>query len=414
MKVRQQLDDLMASAPVRGDGEPDAFLQPATQWLFAGRGSVASVVSRVLDQDEQLAGMVSEHAGQSWELATDSQGPCQKLWGKLPGIFGKIASEADKGTEPGTILSPGNPLLLELAGAQFESRMERQLTQGEAFSFEGGQVESCRARRPLTEVAQDLSELTGESLLDPMDWFLPESRLHPLSRCAPSPAPLRGRRRAAVVPFPYPSLGDHVSSAVMNRLSNAVDLVPRLVRLCEVKGVRIPKLPDMLSEARALLWDCDGAEDRQCAATVLQLGLLKSGTSPLLSRLPSPPTPEISGAFHLAIQRNPELLGSAVKEAVRALRWTLGLLPRDDKGPEKPPPKKPRRKRGRPEVSPEEAARRKKLVAAWESARETAISRSDFVQDWNEEHPDDTRLTVRALRRAQDWVRQRRNRGQPT
>jgi len=87
---------------------------------------------------------------------------------------------------------------------------------------------------------------------------------------------------------------------------------------------------------------------------------------------------------------------------------------RGPEGPEGPPHKKPRKKRGHPEVSVKETARRQELLDAWEQAHEAGVSRRQFVQDWNEDLPDDKRRTVRDLEKAQDWIRQRRARGKST
>jgi len=310
VNVSQKIAHLITSAPPTDDEKPGSSPDRVVRWLFTGRGSAASTVSHILEQDEALAAGLSELAGQSWTLATDTNGLCQKLWAKLPTIFNKIGEKAIKGTEPGVPLPSENPVLLQLASAKRESRMEYRPSRNGGLVDEKVRVESRPAGRALTDVARDLARLTSEPLLEPMDWYDPESRLQPLSRC------VQGDWS-----FSYPILGDFVSCAVLTRLANAVDLARRLASRSDVKRLPLRQLEEVADECRDLLWDCPGAQERQHAAVMLQLGLLRAAASSLLLLLPFDSSPEMHGNLRLAVQERLGRSPLAVEEVVRALEW---------------------------------------------------------------------------------------------
>ena len=353
MNVCRNIKDLLASAPTGGDGKSDSLPDRAEHWLFAGRGSVASTVSHMLEQDDDIVGAISELASQPWALATDPSGPCHKLWVRLHAVFRKI-EKASKGAKPDVSLPSDCPLLLQLASAKRESRLDHRPSRDGGLVAEKVWVESCRAGRALTEVARDLAGMTREPLLEPVDWYDPESRLQPLSRCVQV-----GQRSSVPSPtltasFPYPALGDVVSCAVLNRLVNAVDLAKQLASLCEVKRLHLQQLGQMADESRGILWDCPEAEERQHAAALLQLGLLRPAASSLLSLLPFDSSPEIHDDLRLAVQRRLGQAPSAVEDVVRALEWLQGrVLPSGEESvPLRGPPGEP----VRPEDSVQEVA----------------------------------------------------------
>ena len=305
MNANRKIVDLIASAPTSGDDKSGSSPDSVTHWLFNGRGCVASTISHILDleQNEDLAGEISDLAGQPWTLAIDPDGPCHKLWARLPAVFDKIGKKAGSGSEPGVSLSSGSPLLLTLANARYEHHMEIQLLPDENLSFEKRRVESRPAGRALTDVALDLAKMTRKPLLEPVDWYDPESRLQPLSRC------VQGDRRSSSLPqalvesFPYPTLGDTIGCAALNRLANAIDLAKRLASLCDVKILRLRQLKQMVYDSRDLLWDCPEAQERQHATALLQLGLLRPAASSLLSPLPFDSNPEMHDKLRMAVQK---------------------------------------------------------------------------------------------------------------
>lgn len=405
--VNRKIEDLIASAPIEGDGKSDSLSGRAAHWLFTGRGSVASTVSHILEQDDDLAGEISELASQPWTLATDRNGPCHKLWTELPAIFTTIAEKATKGAEPGVSLSSGNSLLLQMASAKHESRLEYRPSRDGGLVDDKVRVESRRAGRALTDVAGDLAGMTREPLLEPVDWHDPESRVQPLSRCvhvASSPLP-----HALIASFPYPVLGDTIACAALNRLANAVDLVERLASLCDVKGLRLRQLRQMVDHARDLLWDCPEAQERQHAAALLQLGLLRPAASSLFRLFPFDSSSEMHGGIRTTVRRRIAQGTSAVEETTRALEWLSNdLLPLEDTdAAARSSRRKRRKKRGRPEASREEAKRRMALLEAWQRAGDAGVTRAQFVEDWNRRNSDRKEITVRDLERAQGWHRQR-------
>ena len=87
----------------------------------------------------------------------------------------------------------------------------------------------------------------------------------------------------------------------------------------------------------------------------------------------------------------------------------LGLCPTRRTGSAKPSSIAARRRRraGRPKVLPRDAKRRLAVLQAWTEAKDAGVSRRDFCEDWNENHPRDKPLTVKDLETFADWARQR-------
>jgi len=403
VNVNRKIVDLIASAPISGDGKSGSSSDSVMHWLFNGRGCVASTISHILEQDEDLAGGISDLAGQPWTLATDLGSPCHKLWAKLPAVFEKIEKKAGWGSEPGVSLSSGSPLLLMLANAGYKSHMETQLLPGEGFSFTKQRVESRPAGRALTDVARDLAGMTSEPLLKPIDWYDPESRLQPLSQCVQGDQRSSPPSQALIASFPYPILGDTIGCATLNRLANALDLAARLASLCDVKRLPLRQLEQIAYDSRDILWDCPDAHDQKHAAALLQLGLLRPTASSLLSMLPFDSNPEMHDKLRLVVQKRLGRSPSAVEEVVHALEWLRSRVqPSED---ENAPPQRSRQgRRGRKNLPAKQSKRRMEILEHWERAGEAGVTRKRFCEDEG--------ITIKELENCQDWLRQRVNRKQ--
>jgi len=409
VNANRKIVDLIASAPTSGDGKSGSSPDPVAHWLFNGRGCVASTISHILEQNEDLAGEISDLAGQPWTLATAPGGPCHKLWTKLPAVFDKIGKKAREGTKPGVSLPSGSPLLLMLANAGYKSHMETQLLPDADFSFTKRRRESWPAGRALTDVAMDLAKMTREPLLKPVDWYDPESRLKPLSQCVQGDRRSTPPSQALVASFPYLTLGDTIGCAALNRLANAVDLAKRLASLCKVKRLPLRQLEQMADDSREILWNCPEAQERQHAAALLQLGLLRPAASSLLLMLPFDSNPEMHDKLRMAVQKRLVRSPSPVEEVVHALEWLRNRVqPSEDKNATQQRSRQGRRgKRGRPRFSIKEAKRLQAILDAWQKASGARVSRRQFVTDWNELHPDRKSITVKDLEDIQDWKRKR-------
>jgi hypothetical protein len=413
VNANRKIVDLIASAPTSGDGKSGSSPDPVAHWLFSGRGCVASTISHILEQNEDIAGEISDLASQPWTLATDPGGPCHKLWAKLPTVFDKIKKTTGRGSKPGVSLPSGSPLLLTLAKAGYEHHMESKWLPGEDFSLDKRRVESRPAGRALTDIAQDLAKMTREPLLKPIDWYDPESRLQPLSQCVQSDRQSPPPSQAMVASFPYPTLGDAIGCAALNRLANAVDLAKQLASLCDVKILRLRQLEQMAYDSQEVLWDCPEANERQHAAALLQLGLLRPAASSLLSMLPFDSNPKMHDVLRTAVQKRLSRSPSAVVEVVHALEWLRNRVqPSKDENapPQRSPqgqqssPKKPAGRRGRKTLPAKESKRRTKILERWDRASGAGISRKEFC--------DDAGITIRMLQKYQDWLRMREHRKQ--
>ena len=413
MNANRKIADLIASAPTSGEGKSGSSPDPVAQWLFNGRGCVASTISHILEQDEDLAGGISDLASQPWTLATDPNGPCHKLWAKLPAVFDKINKKAVRGSEPGMPISPGSPLLRTLANAGYEHHMESEWLPGEGFSLDKRRVESWPAGRALTDVALDLAKMTREPLLKPVDWYDPESRLQPLSQCVQGDRQSTPPSQAMAATFPYPTLGDSIGCAALNRLTNAVDLAKRLASLCDVKKLPLRQLEQMTYDSREILWDRPEAQERQHAAALLQLGLLRPAASSLHSMLPFDSNPKMHNELRMAAQKRLGRSPSAVNEVIQALEWLINRIqPSENENPQQQrspqgqrrSPKKPAGRRGRKELPAKKSKRRMGILERWDRAGGAGISRKQFC--------DDEDITIRELQKYQDWLRQRENREQ--
>lgn len=413
MNANRKIVDLIASAPTSGDGKSGSSPDPAAHWIFNGRGCVASTISHILERDEDLAGGISDLAGQPWTLATDPGGPCHKLWAKLPAIFDKIKKKTGRGSKPGVPISPGSPLLRTLADAGYEHHMESKWLPGEDFSLTKRRVESWPAGRALTDVALDLTKMTREPLLKPVDWYDPESRLQPLSQCVQGDRLSTPPSRALVASFPYPTLGDTIGCAALNRLANAIDLAKQLASLCEVKILRLRQLEQIAYDSRDIVWDCPEAHDQKHAAALLQLGLLRPTASSLLLMLPFDSNPAMHDKLRMAVQKRLGRSPSAVEEVVHALEWLRNRVqPPEDKNAspqrshqgQRRSSKKTAGRQGRKNLSAKESKRRTKILEQWDRAGGAGISRKQFC--------DDKGITIRMLQKYQDWLRMREHRKQ--
>jgi len=97
-------------------------------------------------------------------------------------------------------------------------------------------------------------------------------------------------------------------------------------------------------------------------------------------------------------------IGRVVEAGFQHLAYEAKRLAVSGRAPAK---QSPASRRGRPKVSDQEAARRRRIIAAWERAKAAGVSRKEFCNDFSEQHASQGRLTPQKLENIQDWARQR-------